>query len=157
MALQGTLRFYEWHEDKSAEPNIIENVQVSDNLPEDHPQYENRGQIITVTEYPQVEVLAQEEEDVYVIIEMCALHLIDFIRDHENATTPKHFNVQYKYNVYFDKETRINNLYDRMMEIEGGTVHIDNISQEDLNNKNLLAFCYEHLKQQRGFEDMIDD
>jgi hypothetical protein len=156
MALQGTIRFYEWQEDLTAEPEIIENVQIPDNLPEGHAQYENRGQIVTVTEYPQVEVLVQEEKDIYVVIEMCALHLIDFIRDHENAIDPKHFNVQYKFNVYMDKETRLNNLYDRMMEIEGDTVHIDNISEEDLNNKNLLAYCYDHLKQRRGCEDLVD-
>jgi hypothetical protein len=156
MALEGTIRFYEWQEDLNAEPNIIENVQIPDNLPENHAQYENRGKIVTVTEHPQVEVLVQEEKDVYVLIEMCAIHLIDFIRDHENAIESKHFNVQYKFNVYFDKETRTKNLYDRMMEIEGDTVHIDNISEEDLNNKNLLAYCYDHLKQRKGCEDLVD-
>jgi hypothetical protein len=156
MALEGTIRFYEWQEDLNAEPDIIENVKIPDDLPEDHAQYENRGKIVTVTEYPQKEVLVQEEKDVYVLIEMCALHLIDFIRDHENSTVDKHFNVQYKFNVYFDKETRTKNLYDRMMEIEGDTVHIDNISEEDLNNKNLLSYCYDHLKQRRGCEDLVD-
>ena len=156
MALQGNLKFYEWQDDLNAEPIIVQNVQIPENLPEEHSQYENRGQIVDVTEYPQVEVLVQEEDDVYVVIEMCALHLIDFIRDHENSVEPKHFNVQYKYNVYMDEQTRVTNIYDRMMEIEGDTVHIENISEEDLNNKNLLAYCYDHLKQKRGFEDMVD-
>jgi len=55
-----------------------------------------------------------------------------------------------------NKEAREYNLYDKMMEIEGDRVHIDNISEEQLNNKNLLAYCYDHLKQRRGFEDMVD-
>ena len=156
MALEGTIRFYETQEDLNAEPNIVENVQIPDNLPEGHHQYENRGKIVSVTEYPKVEVLVQEEKDVYVLIEMCALHLIDFIRDNENSTVDKHFNVQYKFNVYFDKETRTKNLYDRMMEIEGDTVHIDNISEKDLNNKNLLSYCYDHLKKRKGCEDLTD-
>ena len=155
MALQGTLRFYEMQDDLNAEPYTVD-VQLPDNLKENHPDYELRGQIKTITEYPQIEVLTQEEEDVYVVIEMCALHLIDFLRDHEDATSPKHFNVQYKFNVYMNKEAREYNLYDKMMEIEGDRVHIDNISEEQLNNKNLLAYCYDHLKQRRGFEDMVD-
>ena len=156
MALEGTIRFYEQHKDFDAEPIIIPNVTIPDIVEEDHQYYEQRGETIDVEEYPEVEVLVQEENNVYVIIEMCALHLIDFIRDHENSTVEKYFNVQYKFRVYQDKETRTSNLYNSMMEIEGDTVHISNISKEDLNNKNLLAFCYDHLKQRRGCEDLVD-
>ncbi len=154
MALQGNLKFYEWQDDLTATPEIVSAV-IPEDLPEDHPQYENRGKTVDVEVYPRIEVLTQEEEDVYIVIRMCALHLIDFIRDHEN-TPDKHFNVQYRYNIYVDKATRDADIYDTMIELEGHTVHVDNISEEDLNNKNLLAYCYDHLKAQRGCEDLVN-
>ena len=154
MALQGTLKFYEMQEDLTATPEIVTAV-IPEDLPEGHPQYDNRSQTVELEVYPLKEVLTQQEDDVYIVIKMCALHLEDFVRDHENVP-PKHFNVQYRYNIYVDKDTRDSNVYDAMMELDGHMVHIEDVSVEDLNNKNLLAYCYDHLKAQRGCEELVD-
>ena len=130
-------------------------VEIPENIPEEHEMYEYRGTTQDVTTCEQVEVLDNQIEDAYVIIKMAALHLVDFVK----GSTPglKHFNIMYRINIYENKDIRNEDVYDALLEVDSDLLHIDDIDAEDLNGTNLLAYCYNHLKQQRGYEDLIND
>ena len=150
MALQGTLRFYEMQDDLD-NPETFE-VTFGE-LPESHKYYEHSNSTTTITEYPPKEVLVGEEADCYVVIDKCALHLLD-TEAHEFKGN-KHWNVQYTWKLFYDEQTRINDFHSEISNFQSGIVHIYTLTDNDLSNKNLLQWSYEHLAQQRGFEDMI--
>ena len=152
MALQGTVKFYRIEEDLE---NCTTNaVDIPENIPENHEMYEYRGTTQDVTTCEKIEVLDNQVEDAYVIVKMAALHLVDFVKD----STPggKHFNVMYRINIYENKDIRDEDVYDALLEIDSDVLHIDNINEQDLNGTNLLAYCYNHLKNQKGFEELTD-
>ena len=150
MALKGTLKFYEVEDD-------LENPQTHEvtfgELPENHKYYEHSNSTATITEYPEKEVLVREEKDCYVVIDKCSLHLLDSpAHEHKGE---KHWNVQYTWKLFFDEQARENDFFDELGIFQSKVVHIYSLTDNDLSNKNLLQWSYEHLSQQRGFEDMI--
>jgi len=150
MALKGTLKFYELEED-------LENPETFEvtfgELPEGHKHYEHSNSTATITEYPTKEVLVRQEEDCYVVIDKCALHLLDTEADEFKSN--KHWNVQYTWKLFYDEQARINNFFDDLGNYQSDVVHIYSLTDNDLSTKNLLQWSYEHLAQQKGFEEMI--
>ena len=153
MGLVGTVRFYRTEDDlENCTTNLVD---IPEDIPETSHMYEHRGTTQEVTTCDQIEVLDNEIENAYVIIKMAALHLVDFVK----GSTPglKHFNVMYQIHIYESKDIREEDVYDSILQVDSEIVHIDDIDEEDLNGTNLIAYCYEHLKQQRGYEDLIND
>jgi len=150
MALFGTVKFYRYEDD--LDNPIVNELCYGENLPEDSPNYDKRGTCEEVTSYPKLEILDRQEDDVYVIIKMCALHLEDFPQ-HETVS-PKHWNVVYRVNIYATEDDRVQDINQPMMETDSNFIHVADISDEQLNNTNLIAYCYEHLKTQKGFDEL---
>ena len=157
MALRGTVRFYNIVDDED-NPRVEEVCYPEQMAPED-PNYEKRGTCVEETMYDRKEVLEREEEDVYVLIKMCALHLEDFdySQDETFEKSYKHWNVMYRVQLYLTPDDRVLNVHNYFMNIDSDFIHIEDLGQDHaINTTNLLAYCYDHLKKQRGFEDCID-
>lgn len=153
MALVGTVKFY--RDEPDMDNPETGTVTYPEDLPETSSAYEKRGTSEEVTTYPNIRVLDNQIDNAYVIIKMCAMHLQD---DNDGSHDNKHFNVFYRVNIYESLEARQEDIYENvLMEIDIDPIHYEDIDVEDWGTKSLLSYCYEHLKTQEGYEDLVND
>jgi|TARA_R100000482_G_C5124907_1_gene148079 hypothetical protein len=156
MALTGTVKLYksEVNEDTCVEKDIY------------HPD----GSVTQETKCEYHDVLDETIENAYVIVRMAAIHMQDYNRFVEIVTedneiervpidiprgeTKADYYIHYRYNIYSDKEHRQDEYYFPLKEIDSDGML--NIQDLDLGGLNLYVFCYNHLKTQKGFEELTD-
>lgn len=142
-------------------------VTFPENLREDDPNYENRGETVTIQEPVYEQFVEETLEDVYVIVRMAAIHLSDSDRftfddegneieiDTPRGETKQGYYVVYRYNVYESKEDRQDKFFSPTKELDNvEMLFVDNL---DLGGLNLIEFCYDNLKTKTGFENLIND
>ena len=120
----------------------------------------------TITIVPDKEVQNFVIEDAYVVVRMAAIHTEDYDRFVEidgeiteietpRGETKNGYSLYYRYNIYTSLEQRL----DYFLEPEHGLDTSEIIKVDDLylNGKNLIEYCYDHLKTKKGFEELINN
>ena len=125
------------------------------------------GTVETKIEYPRIEVEDSVIEDAYVIIRIAAIHAEDYDRfvedengeeqeiDIPRGETKSGYTLFYRHNIYTSKEARQDRYFSPLHEKDCPMLVM--IEDLNLNDKNLIEYCYDHLKTQKGYEDLAND
>ena len=142
MALQGIWNKYESNQD----PDNFTTFEVTypSDLDPSHPNYENRGVTEEQKTYAQIENLVESKE-VYVIISNAS------IWKHKNLSGQVDTLLNYTYKIYNSSTEKEN---DFNSEIDSYT--ICDVEFEFEGETNAFIVAYNHLKTQRGFENLIN-
>jgi len=148
MALQGDIKFYKYVDTGKTE--ILE-VDIPEELPADHPQYENRGKTVEM-EQPIIEKVTDEEksfDNAYTVISSCGF------TQHNHSKDEKIWYLSIMYKVFESKESKDNG--DLQLQLNDWTpmVHID-LESEEFTSKTIVQFAYDELKKTDAFSECID-
>ena len=147
MALKGNFKYYTSEESKTETRTV--QATIAEDVPEWHPDYEFRGQTIDKT-FPVVYETETTINDSYVQIISFMFHkrmnTSEDLDEHEKDET-----LDLYFRVYASEEARRNNFNEFLYE-----EHI--LSQQITQNPgdDIRTLGYELLKQQRGFDEMVD-
>ena len=153
MALIGDLTIYKQIEDKE---NPIEQVIET-----------AEGETRTLTQYPIIDNVKESIKDAYVIVNIASLQILDYDRlvlneegveveiETPRGETKEQYRVFYQYNIYSSKEARQDKFYEPYLEMDNDTQIL--VSDLNLGGKNIIEFCYDHLKTKKGFENLLND
>lgn len=147
MALQGNFKYYTQviSETETETSTII----VPEDLPDWNPDYEFRGQTIE-REFP---VVTETET----VIEDCYIQIVSFMfhkRMNTSEDLEEHLRDEFLdlyIRVYSSEASRSNNFNDFIRE-----EHLLNKQVEVIDGTDLRTLAYNLLKQQRGYEEMVD-
>jgi len=145
MALKGDFIFFKYVETGTEEVTTI----VPEDIPEDDPNYENRGQEITYTR-PIGEVVDDPDEtymDHVLAINSCGLH------SERPQPDNKIWNIAIIYAIYENEEDR---LMGRNV-VKGGIItRWDGIDFSEVENSGVYEFCYNYLKKEDWVRNSTD-
>lgn len=147
MALQGNIEFFKFEQTGT---ETVE-VEVPMDIPAEHPQYENRGQTISM-EQPILEEVKDEEksfDNVYLIIQSCGF------TQHKESEADKMWYLSIIYAVYESKEAR-DNLEPALQINDFTNMEKIDIDSDEFNNDNIVIFAYNKLKSIDSFSNMTD-
>lgn len=148
MALQGDIKFYKYED--SGETEMV-TVDVPEDIPAEHPQYENRGTTIEM-EQPIINKVLDEEKsftNVYTIISSCGF------TQHNHSKDDKIWYLSIMYKVYESKEAKDNGAIQLQLNDWTPMTNID-LESEDFTSKTIVEYAYEELKNTEHFEDCVD-
>ena len=148
MALQGDIKFYKYED--SGETEMV-TVDVPEDIPAEHPQYENRGTTIEM-EQPIINKVLDEEKsftNVYTIISSCGF------TQHNHSKDDKIWYLSIMYKVYESKEAKDNGAIQLQLNDWTPMTNID-LESEDFTSKTIVEYAYEELKKTEPFEDCVD-
>jgi hypothetical protein len=129
------------------------------------------GEVETITVNPLKVIEGQVFENAYVLITMASIHCNDFDRfymdvdedgnelglkptNQERGETKMGYYITFRYNIYSSLEDRQDLYYKPVMEVtEDELINIEDLS---LDGKNVIHYCYEFLKNKKGFEEMTN-
>jgi|TARA_R100000084_G_C4652363_1_gene150602 hypothetical protein len=148
MALQGNIRFYKY--EATGETEII-TVDIPEDIPAEHPQYENRGKTVEM-EQPIIEKIIDEDksfDNAYTIISSCGF------TQHNHSKDDKIWYLSIMYKVFESKEAKDNG--DLQLQLNDWTpmVNID-LESEEFTSKTIVEFAYDELKKTEAFSECVD-
>ena len=126
----------------------------------------------TIEQYPYIQKEGEVIEDAYVLIKMAAIHLDDYdriveevddetgqiigeIETTERGNTKNGYKLNIRYCIYDSKDLRQDKFHKPIHEIdEMEWIIIDDLY---LGGKNLIEYCYDWIKNKKGFEELIND
>jgi hypothetical protein len=158
MALFGNFKIIEKQEDW--DNTTFEERFFPEELGPEDPDYDKRGQTLTVEVPGQKEVVVQSYENVYALIRIVALHTMDCDRpnglsDIDTYNEDKSYYAFVRFNLYNSEEDRRIAFSQPIVEHDfEELLHIHNINDEAINANGLYAWCYEQLATLPQCEEM---
>ena len=136
MALQGTHITYRQED----HPTDIETITYPEDLHEDHPNYDQRGETV------EVPVIIEVEDTVY---EDCYVKIVSFTTE---LLEDDNYHIYYNYFVYQDEQQRIDTPWTFIYaDCKMGM----RLTKQDTCT-NLFELCYNNLKDTKGFYELTD-
>ena len=165
MALQGNLDFWNTRHD-----GTYTDVEITHGVyPDGHKDKDKEGTTEIIQEPNYEEYIEESFTDVYVLINMSAIHINEHQRisemydengnpfefiGAERGETKDGYRLHFRYNIYASKNDRLDYFYNPIKEKDiDEEIIIEDLS---LGGKNLIEYCYDYLKAQKGFENLKD-
>lgn len=141
MGLIGTYKAYKHQVDKTK--TKTDSIIIPEDTPEGHPDYADRGQI--------VEREMEWVDEIVTTYENCYVQIISFMFYKREWGETKDEVLDLHFRVYESEEVRRSDFNNFLYE-----EHIMNKQVEQKAGDDIRTLGYELIKQQRGFEDMVD-
>ena len=153
MALTGSFTIYTTELD--LDNGISQSITYPSDLPEEDPNYGKRGTTEVVINYDTKQVVDTVYTSSYVVVDTAAIHLDDNSGAEDGVDNTYYINIRYK--AYSDINHRKTNFTNPLLEKDVVKMFHVNINDTELNNKNLLAYAYDLVKQEEGMENLNND
>jgi len=150
MALTGSFTIYTQEQD--LENGVSQSIVYPSDLPEEDENYSKRGTTETTIVYPYNNVVETIYTSSYVIVDTAAIHLDDDSGNEDVTDNTYYLNIRYK--AYHNKEHRDTTPLSPMLEQDIQQMFFVDINSTELNNKNLIAYAYDLVKQEEGMENL---
>lgn len=148
MALTGSLHFTA---ERETEEIITGSVTHPADLPEDHVNYDKRG-TTEITSHSVWETYNSSSiTGSYTVIDMVGFH-----NDGAITGTNDRYRLFVHFKTFASEQTRLDDWNGFIYEGDHQNVPLIDITEESLNNQNILAYAYDFLKTQDGWGDLTD-
>lgn len=153
MALTGSFTIYTTELD--LDNGISQSITYPSDLPEEDLNYDKRGTTEAVINYDTKQVVDTVYTSSYVVVDTAAIHLDDNSGAEDGVDNTYYLNIRYK--VYSDVNHRKTTFTNPLLEKDVVKMFHVNINDTELNNKNLIAYAYDLVKQEEGMENLNND